>query len=76
MISVTSSTTPVMVENSCSTPSILNEVIAKPSNEDKILFLMHYQLLRPKPGSKGLNSNLPEKSVDSIIITLSGFLKI
>ena len=62
-----------MVENSCSTPSNLNEVIAKPSNEDKRTLLNAFPTVRPKPGSKGLNSNLPEKSVDSIMITLSGF---
>ena len=33
IISVTSSTTPAMVENSWSTPSILIEVIAKPSRD-------------------------------------------
>ena len=34
MISVTSSTTPEIVENSWSTPSILTEVIANPSSEE------------------------------------------
>ena len=34
MISVTSSTTPLMVENSCSTPSIRTEEMANPSKEE------------------------------------------
>lgn len=35
MISVTSSTTPGMVVNSCSTPSIRIPVMAKPSSEER-----------------------------------------
>ena len=73
MISVTSSTIPLIVENSCSTPSILNEVIANPSKEDNKTLLKAFPTVKPKPCYSGLNSNLPEKSVDSIIITLSGF---
>ena len=41
--------------------------------EDNNTLLNALPTVNPKPGSKGLNSNLPEKSVDSIIITLSGF---
>ena len=58
MISVTSSTTPEMVENSWSTPSIRNEVIAKPSNEESNTRLSALPMVKPYPGSKGRNSNL------------------
>ena len=75
IISVTSSTIPLIVENSCSTPSTRNDVIANPSREDNNTLLKAFPTVKPKPYSKGLNSNLPEKSVDSIIITLSGFWK-
>jgi hypothetical protein len=34
MMSVTSSLTPVSVENSCATPSILTEVTAAPSSDE------------------------------------------
>ena len=44
-----------------------------PSNEDNNTLLKAFPTVKPNPGSRGLNSNLPEKSVDSIIITLSGF---
>ena len=73
MISVTSSTTPVIVENSCSTFSNLTEVIANPSKEDNKTRLSALPTVSPYPGSKGLNSNLPSNSEESIIITLSGF---
>ncbi len=73
IISVTSSTTPLIVENSCSIPSIRSEVIAKPSNEDSNTLLKALPTVKPNPCSNGLNSNLPLKSVESIIITLSGF---
>ena len=73
MISVTSSTTPEMVENSCSTLSILTEVIAKPSKDDNSTRLNAFPTVNPYPGSRGRNSNLPSNSDESIIITLSGF---
>ncbi len=57
IISVTSSTTPGIVENSCSTPSILIDVIAYPSREDNNTLLKALPIVRPNPGSKGLNSN-------------------
>ena len=62
MISVTSSTTPEMVENSCSTFPFLTEVIAKPSKDDNNTRLNAFPTVNPYPGSKGRNSNLPSKS--------------
>ena len=53
--------------------SILTEVIAKPSKEDNKTLLRALPTVNPYPGSSGLNSNLPSKSEESIIITLSGF---
>ena len=73
IISVTSSTTPLIVENSCYTFSHLIEVIANPSKEDNKTRLSALPTVSPYPGSKGLNSNLPSNSEESIIITLSGF---
>jgi hypothetical protein len=64
IISVTSSTTPLIVENSWDTPEKRTEVIAKPSREDKSILRNALPMVTPKPGSKGLNSNVPSKSVD------------
>ena len=74
-ISVTSSTIPLIVENSCSTPSIFIEDIAKPSIEFNKILLSALPTVIPYPGSSGLNSNCPRKSEDSNIITFSGFWK-
>ena len=63
MISVTSSITPFIVENSWSTPPILIADIANPSREDKSTLLKAFPTVAPNPGSKGLNSNIPSKSV-------------
>ena len=63
MISMTSSITPRMVENSCSTPAILTCVIANPSNEDNNILLNELPIVCPKPGSNGLNSKEPSNSV-------------
>ena len=73
MISVTSSITPLIVENSCSTPSILMDVIANPSREERSILLSAFPMVIPKPGSSGRNSNTPRRSSDSSMITLSGF---
>ena len=51
-----------MVENSCSTFSILTEVIAKPSKEDNKTLLRAFPTVSPYPGSSGRNSNLPSNS--------------
>src|SRR5690606_16466362 len=76
MISVTSSTTPAIVENSCSTPSIFTDVMAYPSRDDKRTLLSALPTVNPYPGSRGLNSNFPLNSVESIMITLPGFWKL
>ena len=47
MISVTSSTTPEIVENSWSTPSILTEVIANPSSEESKTLLKAFPTVKP-----------------------------
>ena len=73
IISVTSSTMPGRDVNSCSTLSIFTDVNANPSREAKRTLLRALPTVKPYPGSKGLNSNFPSKSVESIIITLSGF---
>ena len=63
----------VTVENSCSTPSILMVVIAKPSNEERRIRRNALPTVIPKPGSNGRNSNLPNLESASNINTLSGF---
>ena len=73
MISVTSSTTPLMVENSCVTPEKRTEVIAKPSKDESKIRRKALPIVIPKPGSNGRNSNVPSKSVAFCMITLSGF---
>ena len=45
MISVTSSTIPSIVENSCSTPSIRTEEIANPSNDERSTLLRAFPTL-------------------------------
>ena len=59
MIFVTSSITPGIVANSCSTPSILMHEIAKPSSEERRIRRKALPIVIPKPGSNGRNSNLP-----------------
>ena len=53
--------------------SILTDVNAKPSRDDNKTLLRALPTVKPYPGSRGLNSNLPSNSDESIIITLSGF---
>ncbi len=59
MISVTSSFTPGMVENSWSTPSILTEVTAAPCSEDSSTRRRLLPRVVPKPRSSGSTMNLP-----------------
>jgi hypothetical protein len=42
IISVVSSSTPGIVENSCSTPSIFTEVTAAPGSEEKVPAVENY----------------------------------
>jgi hypothetical protein len=53
MMSVVSSTTPGTDENSCSTPSILTDVIAAPSTEDSRMRRRAFPIVVPKPRSNG-----------------------
>ena len=61
-MSTTSSVTPLIVENSCSTPAILIAEIANPSKDESNTLLSEFPTVCPKPGSRGLNSNVPSKS--------------
>ena len=52
-MSVTSSRTPWMEENSCSTPSIWIEVTAAPCSDDSSTRRSELPSVRPKPRSSG-----------------------
>jgi hypothetical protein len=52
-MSVTSSRTPGIDENSCKTPSIRTEVIAAPCSDDKRMRRSELPRVRPKPRSSG-----------------------
>src|SRR3954463_5765164 len=52
-MSVTSSRTPGIEENSCSTPSICTEVIAAPCSDDKRMRRSALPSVSPKPRSSG-----------------------
>ncbi len=73
MISVTSSVIPLIVANSWSTPSILIPTIAYPSSELSNTLRKALPIVKPKPGSKGRNSNCPSNSVAFCRTILSGF---
>ena len=53
MMSVASSTTPGIGENSCSTPSIFTAVIAAPSIEDSSTRRSALPIVVPNPRSNG-----------------------
>ena len=53
MMSVASSTTPLIGENSCSTPSICTAVIAAPSIDDSSTRRTALPMVVPKPRSNG-----------------------
>jgi hypothetical protein len=57
MISVTSSTTPSRVENSCWFPSILMEVTAAPGIDDSNVRRIEFPRVYPNPGSSGSMMN-------------------
>ena len=59
MMSVTSSTTPGIEENSCSTPSIWTAVIAAPSIEESRTRRRALPMVVAKPRSNGWAMNLP-----------------
>ena len=53
MMSVASSTTPLMGENSCSTPSICTAVMAAPSMDESSTRRRALPMVVPKPRSNG-----------------------
>ena len=59
MMSVASSTTPGIEENSCKTPSMRTAVIAAPSIEDSSARRRLLPIVVPKPRSNGWAKNLP-----------------
>ena len=70
IIVVTSSTTPSIVENSCSTPSIWIDVTAAPGSEDKRIRRKELPRVVPYPRSSGSTTNLPNLA-SSLISTVS-----
>src|SRR5690606_2748393 len=72
MISVVSSTTPGIVENSCRTPSIWMEVTAAPGREDSRMRRRELPRLVPYPRCKGSTTNFPYR-LSSLISTASIF---
>jgi hypothetical protein len=60
MMSVVSSTTPGIEENSCSTPSILTAVMAAPSMDESRIRRRALPMVVPNPRSKGWAENLPK----------------
>ena len=58
-MSVTSSTTPGIEVNSCSTPSIRTVVIAAPCSDDSRTRRSALPSVVPKPRSSGSHANLP-----------------
>src|SRR5271170_646963 len=63
MMSVASSTTPGIGENSCNTPSIFTAVIAAPSIELNSARRREFPTVVPHPRSKGCAENFPYLSV-------------
>ena len=63
MMSVASSTTPGIEENSCSTPSIFTAVIAAPSIELSSARRNPFPTVVPQPRSNGCAENRPYRSV-------------
>ena len=56
----TSSLTPVRVENSCCTPSILTAVTAAPGSDDRSTRRSAFPSVTPKPRSRGSIENFVE----------------
>src|SRR6202789_2552397 len=63
MMSVASSTTPVIDWNSCNTPSILTAVTAAPSIDESSVRRSALPIVVPNPRSKGWALNLPKLGV-------------
>src|ERR1035437_3597381 len=73
MISVASSTTPGMDENSCMTPSIRTAVMAAPSIEDSSTRRRALPTVVPKPRSNGCAENCPYLSVSVSVFATKRF---
>src|SRR6202789_1126325 len=73
MMSVASSTTPVIDWNSCSTPSIFTAVTAAPSMDESSVRRSALPMVVPKPRSKGWALNLPYFSVSVSVSTARRF---
>jgi hypothetical protein len=71
--SVTSSFTPGIVANSCSTPSILIDVTAAPTMDDSSARRSALPIVVPNPRSNGSAVNLPYVSV-RLSLSHSSFL--
>src|SRR3954453_22453638 len=68
-MSVTSSVTPLIVENSCATPSIRTEVTAAPASDASSTRRSELPKVYPKPRSSGSTTNWPRlSSTDSAVI--------
>src|SRR5690606_4673855 len=72
MMSVVSSTTPLIVENSCNTPSILTVVTAAPGSDERRIRLRELPSVTPYPRSSGSTINLPKVSLISSV-SIFGF---
>ena len=72
-ISGTSSLIPVIVENSCWTPSILTAVTDAPGNEERSPRLSAFPSVTPKPRSSGSMLNLPYRLVETLSSTSTFF---
>ncbi len=64
IISVTSSSTPGIVENSWSTPSNLTETIAAPCRDESRILLNALPIVIPNPLSRGSHVNFPYEFVE------------
>ena len=73
MMSVVSSTTPGIDENSCSTPSIFTAVTAAPSRADSRILRIAFPMVVPNPRSNGWAQNFPYVSVSVAESTSSRF---
>ena len=75
-ISVTSSLTPFIEENSCNTPSICTAVTAAPCTEDSKILLKAFPKVCPKPFSKGsATTEAEDLSSLLVIFNLFGFIR-
>src|SRR5712691_2741358 len=76
MMSVTSSRTPAIEENSCSTPSMCTDCTAAPCSEDSRIRRSALPSVRPKPRSSGSATTVATRfgSLPSATCSLSGLI--